>query len=210
MTTKRFWLAAAIAVLALGALIAGCGNDSSDDKPASSSTDVKFINEMTPHHRSAIEMAQIAKAKAEHDEVRQLAVGIISAQSSEIAQMAGILKGLNPGQSTVGADDGAMTAEMSPAELRELRTAKPFDAMFIEMMIPHHQDAIDMSRAVLEQGSNAQVKALARRIISAQSSEIRTMTNWYRSWYGKAPPVGSGGHETEEPSDQEQGSDHSS
>jgi uncharacterized protein (DUF305 family) len=59
------------------------------------------------------------------------------------------------------------------------------------MMVPHHQDAINMSRAVMETGSDAKTKALAMRIVAAQSAEIRQMRTWYQRWYGKALPVGS-------------------
>jgi len=49
--------------------------------------DTTFLSEMTTHHQGAIEMAKLAAGQAKHQEVKDLANGIISAQTSEIAQM---------------------------------------------------------------------------------------------------------------------------
>ena len=49
--------------------------------------DQAFIDGMTPHHQSALMMAQMAVSKAQYPEVRALAQGIIRDQQKEIAQM---------------------------------------------------------------------------------------------------------------------------
>lgn len=49
--------------------------------------DKEFISEMIVHHQGAISMAKLAAAQAKHQEVKDLANNIVSAQSSEIAQM---------------------------------------------------------------------------------------------------------------------------
>jgi uncharacterized protein (DUF305 family) len=49
--------------------------------------DLAFIDAMTPHHQSAIAMAQVALARADHPELRALAEEIIAAQQREIGQM---------------------------------------------------------------------------------------------------------------------------
>lgn len=50
--------------------------------------------------------------------------------------------------------------------------------MFAEMMIPHHQQAIDMSLIALERSDNESVKDLAQRIIDGQTPEIELMSTW--------------------------------
>jgi uncharacterized protein (DUF305 family) len=53
---------------------------------ASSNPDAAFLQEMSMHHNSAIDMAQAALLKATHSELRDLAKNIIVAQAQEIAQ----------------------------------------------------------------------------------------------------------------------------
>jgi uncharacterized protein (DUF305 family) len=56
-----------------------------------------------------------------------------------------------------------------------LRSAQPFDRAFIQMMIPHHEGAIEMGKAELNQGADPELKALAQDIIDAQQREINEM-----------------------------------
>ena len=46
------------------------------------------------------------------------------------------------------------------------------DKMFFEMMVPHHQGAIDMSELAKTQSERPEVKKLAEDIIAAQKKEI--------------------------------------
>lgn len=52
------------------------------------------------------------------------------------------------------------------------------DIMFAQLMIPHHQQAIDMSNTALKNGASPEIKVLARAIISAQKKEILQMRYW--------------------------------
>lgn len=57
---------------------------------------------------------------------------------------------------------------------------------FIEGMIPHHQEAIDTAKEVMERGgSTPEIKKLVEGIIIAQESEIVKMKQWYQDWYGE-------------------------
>jgi uncharacterized protein (DUF305 family) len=49
--------------------------------------DKAFIDEMIPHHESAIAMARVALEESEDGEIRRIARDIVSAQEREIAQM---------------------------------------------------------------------------------------------------------------------------
>lgn len=56
---------------------------------------------------------------------------------------------------------------------------------FLEGMIPHHQEAVDTAREVVERGgSTPEIKKLAEDIIVAQEKEIADMKTWYEAWYG--------------------------
>ena len=52
------------------------------------------------------------------------------------------------------------------------------DIMFAEMMIPHHQQAIEMSDRALKSSTNPEVLALAQEIKDAQTPEIEQMKSW--------------------------------
>jgi uncharacterized protein (DUF305 family) len=69
-------------------------------------------------------------------------------------------------------NDAAMTKMMTDM------TVKPtgdVDRDFVEMMVPHHQGAIDMAQAVLRYGHNEQLRRLAQEIIVTQQQEIAAM-----------------------------------
>lgn len=54
--------------------------------------DKAFLSEMIVHHEGAVEMAKMAEKNAKHQEIKDLASAIISAQNKEISDMRGWLK----------------------------------------------------------------------------------------------------------------------
>ncbi len=69
------------------------------------------------------------------------------------------------------------------------------DIMFNQMMIPHHQQAVEMSGIMLaKQDIPAQVASLATRIRDAQTPEIKLMTGWLEGWNVPAMMNGQSGH----------------
>ena len=55
------------------------------------------------------------------------------------------------------------------------------DIMFAQMMIPHHQQAVDMSTLAETHTTNPEILALAKQIKDAQAPEIKQMTSWIES-----------------------------
>ena len=165
--------------LAAGALvITGCGDD--DSSPSSSGAagnpvDRAFVADMIPHHEDAVQMAQIAQQRGTSEFVKNLADDIITTQNAEISTMraadrrlekAGVTKG------SLGVPGHMMGMDDNPASLK---TAKPFDRAFIQMMIPHHEGAVAMAKAEIAKGKEPELKALAEDIITAQQREITEM-----------------------------------
>ncbi|WP_432831339.1 DUF305 domain-containing protein [Dactylosporangium sp. CA-092794] len=66
------------------------------------------------------------------------------------------------------------------------------DAMFAQMMIPHHRQAVEMATLADTRATDPEVKALAAQIKAAQDPEIQTMQDWLTSW-GKPMPAMSDG-----------------
>lgn len=196
---KLFALGGMLALLA--ALLVACGDsdDMSMDDMAGHDmdgmtmtsegvTDAGFVNDMTPHHESAIEMAEVAQRRAEHPEIARLADQIVDAQTSEIEELGQISDRLEVSDdATLGLSMEAMGMEMDAGSLE---TAEPFDQAFIDMMIPHHQGAIEMAQVELQDGNDAQTRKLAQRIIDAQTREIEEMNSWRTEWYGEPSPAG--------------------
>ncbi|MEI7931495.1 MAG: DUF305 domain-containing protein [Alphaproteobacteria bacterium] len=52
------------------------------------------------------------------------------------------------------------------------------DVDFVNLMIPHHQGAVDMARTELKYGTDPKVRDLASRIEAAQQPQIDQMTHW--------------------------------
>ena len=56
------------------------------------------------------------------------------------------------------------------------------DVAFAQMMIPHHQQAVEMAELAETRAESQDVKALAAAIKAAQDPEIQTMEGWLESW----------------------------
>ena len=68
-------------------------------------------------------------------------------------------------------------------------TASNEDKIFIEQMIPHHEEAVRMAKQELGNGQSAELKDLSNNIITAQTKEINQMKDWYKKWYGIDYPI---------------------
>lgn len=81
--------------------------------------------------------------------------------------------------------NGSMMHDSMSSMMAELngKTGDDFDKAFLSEMILHHQGAVEMAQAALQNAKHQEIKAMASAIISAQTSEIEQMKNWLRSWY---------------------------
>jgi uncharacterized protein (DUF305 family) len=56
------------------------------------------------------------------------------------------------------------------------------DKQFAQMMVPHHQGAIDMARAYLKSGAHEEkLKTLANKLITDQQKEIQELQAWLKT-----------------------------
>ncbi|RZS36400.1 uncharacterized protein (DUF305 family) [Herbihabitans rhizosphaerae] len=193
MRTYGHVMLAAIAVLVL----AGCGGgtDGSDHGSAHSpsatasaptgpagetvnAADVKFAGEMIPHHAQAVEMADLAATRAT-DRVKSLAAEIKKAQGPEIETMTGWLRSWNRPVPPVGGEHGGhgMPGMMTADDMVRLSAARgtAFDRLFLELMIRHHEGAVEMANTEKAQGVHPGARALADAVVRAQTTEIDTM-----------------------------------
>jgi uncharacterized protein (DUF305 family) len=162
--------------------------------------DVEFAQMMIPHHRGAVDMGALAPDRAEAPEILDLAARIQAAQDPEIEQMTAWLEewgedvpaeddsGHDMGSDTTAAGDmgggsgGPETGHgmMSADDMAALEAARgaEFDRVFAEMMIVHHQGAIDMADDEIADGRFTDAIDLAHTIVAAQEAEIAEMQDF--------------------------------
>ena len=73
-----------------------------------------------------------------------------------------------------------MQGEMIKGMAANISESSAPDLAFVRAMIPHHQSAVDMARAVLKHGKDERVKKWANQIIEAQEAEIAEMQGWLK------------------------------
>jgi uncharacterized protein (DUF305 family) len=106
------------------------------------------------------------------------------------AAVAGLLAGCGGGNTTTGsATTTPPAASNAPAGQQQHNQA---DVVFLQNMIPHHQQAIMMSQMALTHATTPQVKDLATRIQAAQQPEIDQMRRLLAAWGVPANPGGIG------------------
>ncbi|MFD8888731.1 DUF305 domain-containing protein, partial [Streptomyces erythrochromogenes] len=208
MTSKRSLFRRAAAVVSAGAaavVLAACSGGASPDghdghgaaaasaspsAPASTrapaaqgqhnEADAAFAKGMVPHHRQAVEMADLAPSRARSAEVKKLAEDIRKAQDPEIKTLSGWLASWGEQVPAEGAMDhsahgtsGMMTAE----QMDKLKNASgaAFDTAFMELMVEHHEGAVAMAKTEQAQGAFPAAKAMAEAIVTSQSAEIAQM-----------------------------------
>src|SRR5919202_6429299 len=86
--------------------------------------------------------------------------------------------GSEPAMSWMGEPtNGLMPGMATPEDIRQLRDASPeeADVLFLQLMIPHHQAALQMTEAILNRTDRHEVETLAKAISASQHSEIQNM-----------------------------------
>ncbi|MFW5420152.1 DUF305 domain-containing protein [Nocardiopsis sp. CNT-189] len=169
-------LASALLLSACGGSPDGGGGQAGDEAESAefNSADVMFARMMIPHHEQALEMAELAEERS-GPEVGDLAERIEKAQGPEIEQLTSLLEewGEDPGAEM----DHEMDGMLSEEQLADLEAAEgdAFDELFLEQMIEHHEGAVDMAQAQLDEGVNAEATELATAVVEAQEAEISEM-----------------------------------
>ena len=108
---------------------------------------------------------------------------LMGASSIAMAQSAPILQPGAPGQAskTLSADEATELAKASYTDA---------DVRFMQMMIVHHQQAVDMSKLVEDRTNNEDIVTAAGRILASQADEIAFMNDWLSARGEKTVMVG--------------------
>lgn len=182
MNTFKYVINGAAAALGTALALTACGQAPEEAPGASSGqqeqhneADVTFAQMMIPHHEQAVEMADLADDSA-GEEVGQLSEEIRDAQGPEIEQMQQMLQdwGADSGEDM---DHSGMAGMLSDEQMEELAASEgeEFDTLFLELMIEHHEGAVDMAETVLEEGNAPEAQQLAGEIVQTQEEEVEQM-----------------------------------
>ena len=150
--------------------------------------EVEWMSMMIEHHQGAIDMSKLVATRAMHQEVKDVAQNIITAQTTEITEMTGWLQqwyGTTPVQ-------GMMHGMDMAAQLQSL-SGDQFDKQFLTMMTEHHQGAIAMAQLVPERATHQELKTLSQNIITSQQAEVDEFGQWLSTWYNTTPAGGNMG-----------------
>ncbi|MDN3027964.1 DUF305 domain-containing protein [Streptomyces sp. S.PB5] len=81
-----------------------------------------------------------------------------------------------------GMDHGSGNSSASASAEAGATGFNDADVTFAQMMIPHHEQALEMAELADGRASDAEIKELAGKIEQAQDPEIKTMKGWLESW----------------------------
>ncbi|TQJ31232.1 DUF305 domain-containing protein [Microbacterium sp. SLBN-146] len=161
-----------------------------------------YIEGMIPHHEQALVLSEsVLAADGVRERTRALADFIIGDQSAEIGTMRAWQQAWAkaiPTDATAssghaahdapagtiptgcgGHAHGEMKGMASPEQLAALAAADGAEAdrLFLELMIVHHEGALDMATSAVTNGSNAFVRSSAKHVLVEQEREITAMTS---------------------------------
>lgn len=165
--------------------LVGCGGDQGEES-GHNDADVAFAQQMILHHAQAVQMGRMTQDKELDPEVAELAEDMAATQEGEIAQMSQWLEGWGEEVPDASMQDmghhADPDAEDTPGMMTEERmgelavaTGPGFQTMWLEMMIEHHESAIESAGTQAEEGSYGPAVELAEEIERTQSEEIARM-----------------------------------
>lgn len=202
MLTRRPARLVGTLVLGLGLTLTACGNDEPADDTSTqvsetdhNDADVAFATDMIQHHAQALSMVDLTVDRTLDPEVQQLADAVREAQGPEIETMSDWLQDwdeeipetmrdhANAGHDMEGMGDSMegmdsdMPGMMSGDDFDELENAPDaeFQTMWLEMMIEHHEGAVEMARDQQENGQYKPAVDLAGDVVETQTAEIEAM-----------------------------------
>ena len=148
--------------------------------------DERFIEMMIPHHHQALVLSQFVPDRTTNTELLSLAARIHDEQTVEIGTMQQWqayhgLEVTNPEAAYAMMMQDPMMVEImgmatqAELDLLETLTGDAFDELFLQLMIDHHQGAVDMCVDVMTNGHEPVLQQIANDMLAAQTAQISLM-----------------------------------
>ena len=147
--------------------------------------DVKFMQDMIPHHNQAVQMAALVDDRTNRQELLDVAGRIDASQADEIEFMQQWLRERGETVPDPTAHEAMHTSHKmagmaSPEDMAKLAEVKDtaFDRLFLDLMITHHEGAVTMVEELVEKAGSAYDPVLfdfVNDVTNDQSAEIERM-----------------------------------
>ena len=147
--------------------------------------DVRFMQDMIPHHNQAVEMADLVADRTNRPELVDIAGRIKGSQLDEIVFMQQWLRDRrervpSPTAQNAMHTDHKMAGMATPRQMADLAQSEgaDFDRLFLQLMITHHEGAVTMVEELLEQPGAAYDPVLfefTTDVTNDQANEIERM-----------------------------------
>jgi len=147
--------------------------------------DYDFAMAMKSHHQAAVDMSQLELESGKDDELKEMAQNIITTQKKEINELQSFLdnhknpeRNYDPAMKDQGfskAMDQSMRMMMDMCRIEENPS---LDKQFAQMMIRHHEGAVQMAEGFIQFGKDRQLISMAKKMIEDQKIEIGLLKKW--------------------------------
>jgi uncharacterized protein (DUF305 family) len=191
-----------IALLLVGAGIAGGWLITNSNAPGDDSADAGFARDMAVHHAQAVEMGMYAFRTADDPELQIMGYDIATTQQYQIGMMQSwltewhldlasppdkVMAWMPDGRRSI-LPDGRMPGMATNDEIKKLESLKgrEFDILFCQLMLRHHLGGVHMADEALTLVKDDRVKELAGQIKQSQQLEITTLSAKLKG-YGAQP-----------------------
>lgn len=152
--------------------------------------DKAFISHMIEHHKSGVQMAELASTRGQNAAVKQIAQKIVSMQQKEIQELHSMSGGPSAGMAHPGhagkrgqATDSSHTTgsdhqQMMQESLAKLESASgtEFDRLFVAEMQKHHQNGLEIAELAKERATRSDVRAFADKVAKQQRQDSKELS----------------------------------
>ena len=161
----------------LAVLAAGCGGDDGDGGGSTSASggpdgvEASFVARMIQHDELTLQLAQVGGDGARTPDVRRFARQTERRARRELDRLR---TRRTPGDASgdLGLSSGERGMDVRP---EKLKSSRPVEPAFVNAMLYHEQGALRLAQAAIEQGEDAEVKALANEIAARRARTLRRL-----------------------------------
>ncbi len=140
--------------------------------------DIDFANMMIEHHKGAIEMSEEEVRSGKDEKIKMMAQNIITTQKAEVEELRNFVKKYKPSGMKHGEGELQKLNSEMESKMKAHSMTGDGDKDFANMMISHHEQAVNMSKKELANGMSAGLKKMAQKTITDQSKEIKEFNDW--------------------------------